>query len=399
MHAVRERTTTLGQFHEAARAHINLASALESLGRSAEAVALADAGLELARTRGLVESAGWIRGNKAESLHSLGRWDEARTEAERLLSSASSTKPRASAHLRLAQIAVARGETASAHRHLDEARAVYGTRDPIPQYTLPLAGIDAAAAAAEGRLADVRARLVAAADAGFPPGTHRYGWPLVLSAVTAEADSRGLPAAEEGRAEALAVVRRCVRALAAPAPVWAAHATQVAEELARAEGRETAARWTEAVDAWTPLDQPYPLARARHRLADALLTEGGRREEAAALLRQAHATAVALGARPLREDVELLAARARIALTADPGTPEPEPGADGFDAFGLTPREQDVLGLVAAGRTNRQIAEELFISPKTASVHVSNILAKLGVSGRGEAAAMAHRLHLLDAPR
>ncbi|MFJ6404833.1 AAA family ATPase [Streptomyces hydrogenans] len=399
MHAVRERTTSLGQFHEAARAHINLASALESLGRSAEAVALADAGLELARTRGLVESAGWIRGNKAESLHSLGRWDEARTEAERLLSSASSTKPRASAHLRLAQIAVARGETASAHRHLDEARAVYGTRDPIPQYTLPLAGIDAAAAAAEGRLADVRARLVAAADAGFPPGTHRYGWPLVLSAVTAEADSRGLPAAEEGRAEALAVVRRCVRALAAPAPVWAAHATQVAEELARAEGRETAARWTEAVDAWAPLDQPYPLARARHRLADALLTEGGRREEAAALLRQAHATAVALGARPLREDVELLAARARIALTADPGTPEPEPGADGFDAFGLTPREQDVLGLVAAGRTNRQIAEELFISPKTASVHVSNILAKLGVSGRGEAAAMAHRLHLLDAPR
>ncbi|WUS35314.1 LuxR C-terminal-related transcriptional regulator [Streptomyces sp. NBC_01255] len=62
----------------------------------------------------------------------------------------------------------------------------------------------------------------------------------------------------------------------------------------------------------------------------------------------------------------------------------------------MTPREQDVLRLVAVGRTNRQIAEELFISPKTASVHVSNILAKLGVAGRGEAAALAHRLHLLD---
>ncbi|MFD8013093.1 LuxR C-terminal-related transcriptional regulator, partial [Streptomyces sp. NPDC059762] len=252
-------------------------------------------------------------------------------------------------------------------------------------------------AAAEGRLADVRARVAAAAEAGFPPGTHRYGWPLVLTAVTAEADSRGLPAAEEGRAEALAAIRRCVRALAAPAPVWTAHSAQVSEELARAEGRESAARWAETVEAWAPLGLPYPLARARHRLADALLTEGGRREEATVLLRQAHATAVALGARPLREDVELLAARARIPLTAD-APAEPEPASES-DAFGLTPREQDVLRLVAAGRTNRQIAEELFISPKTASVHVSNILAKLGVSGRGEAAAMAHRLHLLDTPR
>ncbi|MYS43115.1 hypothetical protein GTY23_18115, partial [Streptomyces sp. SID5998] len=68
--------------------------------------------------------------------------------------------------------------------------------------------------------------------------------------------------------------------------------------------------------------------------------------------------------------------------------------ADPVESLGLTPREQDVLRLVALGRTNRQIAEELFISPKTASVHVSNILAKLDVSGRGEAAAVAHRLAL-----
>lgn len=67
---------------------------------------------------------------------------------------------------------------------------------------------------------------------------------------------------------------------------------------------------------------------------------------------------------------------------------------DPAESLGLTHRERDVLRLVAAGRSNRQIAEELFISPKTASVHVSNILAKLGVSGRGEAAALAHRLRL-----
>ena len=64
--------------------------------------------------------------------------------------------------------------------------------------------------------------------------------------------------------------------------------------------------------------------------------------------------------------------------------------------FGLTPRELEVLRLVAAGRSNQQIAGELFISPKTASVHVSNILGKLGVTSRVEAAATAHRLHLLD---
>ncbi|MGW0119799.1 helix-turn-helix transcriptional regulator [Streptomyces sp. NPDC003327] len=394
MHAVRERTTSLGQFHEAARAHINISSALESLGRSREAVDLATEGIELARTRGLADSTAWIRGNKAESLFSLGRWDESRAEAELLLSSATSTKPRGSAHLRLAHIAASRGETAAAAAHLAEARTVYGTRDPLPQYTLPTAGIAAVVAAAEGRLTDIRADIAAAPDAGFPPGTHRYGWPLLLVAVAAEADSRGLPAAEEGRAEALAAIRRCVRGLAAPDPVWAAHAAQVSEELARAEGRQTAARWADVVAAWTTLDRPHQLARARHRLADALLVEGGRREEAAALLREAHATAVALGARPLREDVELLAARARLSLAPEE---RPETPADpGEDTFGLTPREQDVLRLVARGRTNRQIAEELFISPKTASVHVSHILAKLGVAGRGEAAALAHRLHLLD---
>ncbi|MFI6418547.1 AAA family ATPase [Streptomyces sp. NPDC050842] len=394
MHEVRERTTALGQFAEASRAHINISSSLEALGRSDEAVEIADSGIRLARSYGLVDSVGWVEANRAESLFSLGRWDEVREAAERLQRSATSTKPRGSASLRLAQLAAARGELEAATRHLADACAVYGTRDPIPQYTLPMAQIAIAVAAAEGRVQDVRAQLVTAAEAGFPPGTHRYGWPLVLTAAAAEADSRGLPAADEGRAEALALIRRCVRALAAPAPVWAAYSLQVSQELARAEGSESATRWTEVVAAYEPLDRPAQLARARHRLADALLVEGGRREEATALLREAHATAVRLGARPLREDVELLSARARLSLA--PEKPLPAPAEPGDDGFGLTPREQDVLRLVAVGRTNRQIAEELFISPKTASVHVSNILAKLGVAGRGEAAALAHRLHLLD---
>ncbi|MGO4751255.1 LuxR C-terminal-related transcriptional regulator, partial [Streptomyces sp. 2MCAF27] len=147
----------------------------------------------------------------------------------------------------------------------------------------------------------------------------------------------------------------------------------------------------------------------------------------------AHTAAARLEARPLREGIELLARRARLPLPpasgSNPGpSASPRSGAgpragsgpssghgsgpastqlaalpatstsptDPAEALGLTPRERDVLRLVALGRSNRQIAEELFISPKTASVHVSNILAKLEVSGRGEAAAVAHRLRLVD---
>ncbi len=107
--------------------------------------------------------------------------------------------------------------------------------------------------------------------------------------------------------------------------------------------------------------------------------------------RRAAGLAVELGARPLGEEIGLLARSARLALGA---------GRDGASSvpprLGLTPREFEVLRLVAAGRSNPKIAAELFISAKTASVHVSNILAKLGVSSRGEAAAEAHRLRLFD---
>jgi DNA-binding CsgD family transcriptional regulator len=158
-------------------------------------------------------------------------------------------------------------------------------------------------------------------------------------------------------------------------------------------------RWAQAAGAWDELGCPWPAAYARWRLAEALLERGVPREEAAAPLRQAWATARRLRARPLLAEVELLARRARIALA-----PEPAPAGEGQSAaappaspgheLGLTPREREVLALVAEGRTNRQIAQALFISDKTASVHVSNILAKLGVANRAEAAATVHRLGL-----
>ncbi|MER5414269.1 helix-turn-helix transcriptional regulator [Streptomyces virginiae] len=398
MHAVVERTTQLGLTMLAGRAHINLTSQLESLGRSHEAVELAVQGAELVRRSRLLDSEAWVCGNMAESLYSLGRWDEAAEAARRTLLVGQSAAPRGCASARLAYLALARGELAEANHQLAAAHTHYGAHETQPQHRIPLRRLAIGVAAAEGRIADVRAETSAAAAHGFPLGQHRYAWPLLLAAATAEADARGLPAAEAGRDAALAVLRTAVRSLATPVPVWAAHAEYVRAELLRAEARDTPADWTAVETAVRPLERPYLLAKACHRLAEALLAAGDR-EPAAALLREAYAIAERIGSRTLREDLALLAQRARLPLTdADDAVAPPAPETDPIEALGLTSRERDVLRLVAAGSTNRKIAEALFISPKTASVHVSNILAKLGVAGRGEAAALAHRLRLFAAP-
>ena len=144
----------------------------------------------------------------------------------------------------------------------------------------------------------------------------------------------------------------------------------------------------EAVEAFS-FGHLYAVARCRWRLAEALLGAGDR-EQATAAARAAHETAVRLGAQPLQGALEALARRGRLDLGA--GLPA------GRTLAGLTPREHEVLRLLVEGRSNRQIAEQLFISGKTASVHVTNILAKLGVHSRLEAAATARRLGLDQPP-
>ncbi|MFF8844396.1 AAA family ATPase [Streptomyces sp. NPDC015127] len=400
LYAVKDRDAALGVAH-VGRIHVNLPSVLEGVGRSREAVGILVEGIGISQRYGLLDSEAWIRQNLAESCQSLGRWDEAAEHARETLRIATSPQPRGSASLHLAFLALGRGDATGAAEQLRVAHDHFGTNDPVPQTALPLTTAALEIAAAQGRLADARAELARAAAGGFPPGTQRYAWPLLRAAATAEADARGLPSAEAGRDEALRRIREAARTLASAVPVWSAHERWVRAELFRAEGRDTAGHWAEAGCAFAPLERPYDLARVRHRWAEALLHAAGsgsgddHRARAADLLRQAGTTAAELGARLLAEDVELLARRARIPLT-DPApdasaTPQAAPPPP---ALGLTPREQDVLRLVAVGHSNRRIAEELYISPKTASVHVSNILAKLGVSGRGEAAAMAHRLRL-----
>ncbi|MEV0641206.1 AAA family ATPase [Streptomyces sp. NPDC050619] len=395
MYEVKERALAEGVTSVAGRAHVNLPSELEAVGRSREAVRILEEGITFTRRFGQLDSEAWVWGNLSDSLYSLGRWDAAAEAAANALRVGHSARPQAAGARRLANLALARGEVAGAAAHLATARTYYGTHDPMPQAALPMTRLAIGMAAAEGRLLDARAELERVLDAGFPPGTQRYSWSVLLAAALAESDARGLPTAEQGRAAALDRVLGAAKKLTTGAPVWLAVEKWVRAEVRRAEGQDTPELWSEAVTAFESLEQPYDLARVRYRLAEALLAGGGEPERARAteLLRLAHAVAEHLGARPLAESVTRLAQRARLTLTGAPtGRPD-----DPARALGLTGRERDVLRLVSAGRTNRQIAEELFISPKTASVHVSNILGKLGVSGRGEAAAVAHRMGLFTA--
>ncbi|MFI5805346.1 helix-turn-helix transcriptional regulator [Streptomyces sp. NPDC051561] len=404
MRAVQERALARQLITVANRCLGNIPSHLESVGRSRESVELCAQGLEYAHAHGLVDSRHWILGNQSESLFSLGRWDEADANCRLTERAEPSAKPLGSAALRRTELALARGELAVAAARLTDASNHFGLHDPMPQYTLQLHRFGLAIAAGEGRVHDARAELARAAEGGFRLGTHRFAWPLLLEAATLEADNRHLPAAGPGRPEALALLHTHAKRLVTGVPLWRAYDAWVRAELLRAEGSDTPEDWATAVAAFEPLDRPYDLARVRLRLADVLLEVGvpgaGRaaergadraadRERAAELLRLAGEVAARLGARPLAERVAALARRTRLVPAPVLAGSAPE-----GPAFRLTPRERDVLRLVADGRSNRQIAEELYISPKTASVHVSNILAKLEVTGRGEAAAVAHRLDL-----
>ncbi|WP_198539275.1 helix-turn-helix transcriptional regulator [Streptomyces graminilatus] len=393
MRAVKEQSVAEDVFFVAGRAYINLPNGLESVGRSREAVPVLEEGIAYTRKFGLLDSEAWVWGNLSESLYSLGRWDAAADAATNALRRGHSTKPQGAGAVSLARLALDRGDLPEAARQLATAQEYFGSHDPVPQHDLLLVLITLGLAAAEGRLHDARTELDHVLDTGFPPGTHRYGWPLLLAAAIAEADARALPTAGAGRPAVLERIRDTAQKLTTGAPVWLAHEQWVRAELDRAAGTADPDTWSPLVTSFEALDRPYDLARVRHRLAEALLTDGAGpddRDRATELLRLSATVADHLGARPLADAVTLLAQRARLSLAHTPSRPTADPA----QSLGLTSRERDVLRLVSAGRTNRQIAGELFISPKTASVHVSNILAKLGVSGRGEAAATAHRLGL-----
>ena len=203
-------------------------------------------------------------------------------------------------------------------------------------------------------------------------------------------DAAAVGAARRRARRLLAEARRSAEEVAAVNPDAAAWRAVAEAEHSRVEDRPSPERWKAAVAAWDELERPYPAASCRWRQAEALVA-GGRSTEATVAARVAHRVASRLGAHTLQRELQLLAERARLDLVGLRPEDAHRPSAEA-SALGLTSCEREVLQLLARGYTNREIAAELVISVKTASVHVSHILRKLDVSSRIDAARIAQRL-------
>src|SRR3954471_18142374 len=360
-----------GSHTTALRGHLNLADVLDMLGEHEHAAETARRGLALAARAGLTRNVYgiYLTFNIAESLFRLGRWTEAVRHLTDVIDSGIASQL-AGALLQLrGTIAALQGRFEDAEADIREARQ----NRADDQFALQVVFARTELARARGDIDTARASVVdELAESGWE--TPRYRWPLVWLGLRLEADSA------EPAPERVILLQAQLGTLDAPTPTMRAYRALAVAEAARAP-REPA-DWGEAVSVCRTARDPYLIAYALFRSADDACAAGDR-EQATAPLLEAARLAETLGAAPLLEDVRALARRARVKLdNAD------EPG---IDAFGLTEREREVLELLAEGRSNPQIAAELFISPKTASVHVSNILGKLRVTGRGEAAAIAHR--------
>lgn len=360
------------------RALANNVDALNKLGRSKEAVVLAVEGEKLARQYGRYRHQGvFIANNRAEALTSLGRWDEAIEVIERAIMMGSTLRNRWHLLRVQAEIAIARGEEDRARELLTEIGVFAPRRGETAQERAnnafllliwhllrgePLRAVESA----EKILAD-----------SVPAKKDTLGWRL-LATMRLVCD-----AAEPVDAARVAALRAATDELTAD--MGGSGAVSEAFRLVY-QGEFDA-----AAEAWRRLGRPYVRAEALLHAAMGA-ARAGDREGAGARLREAHPLATALRAAPLVARIESLARRVGAPLHGRAGSDKRRPGT-GSPA--LTRRELEVLRLVAAGRSNRDIAAELFISAKTVSVHVSNILPKLGVSTRAEAAAAAHRLSLL----
>ncbi len=376
------------------RAYVNLSSQYEQLGRSEEAVETAREGLTVAQRYGLNRTyTAMMLNNLADSLLALGRLQE----AEDALDSMPQSIGTWSNNLLLlrAELALLRGDPTRATEYLTQISNDC-VPDRQPQHTIPRADLAVRLAIRSGRFAEARAELLTAISGGLPSGFDDFAWSLLVHGATGEADSRGLPGTESGRDEVVELIRQAAQGLSRGVPLYEGWAYMLEAELARAVGHNTPEPWLRSVKALRSTGRPYPLAEALYRAASAYAVAGAR-ELAGPLLREAEEQARKRGDEELLREVYALAEQARMPLDHSPPVDRPATPAKAQDpstALGLTAREREVLRLLTLGRTNGEIAQALHISPKTASVHVSNILSKLEVSNRGEAAAAAHRMRL-----
>jgi DNA-binding NarL/FixJ family response regulator len=382
------------------RAYTNLGDMLDQDGQIEDAIQLALEGVEMARETGTTRSwAGFLLAEAAKRCWRLGRLADADRLLRQALDFGAEGVSGANVHLATSELAMLLGRWDQAEDQLAEARRLL-SRAAGSMWIGPLYGCAVMLAEHQGDIAAAR-RAVEEAQRRMENEDEFafYARDLYLPALRAEGD-----AAERARAghdreaedeahKSGAALRARLRQMVAAAGVRGSPPPQVVAdeataeaELARIEGRPDAALWEAAAEANEQIGNRVEAAYARMRKAEVLLETGADRDAVTETLRAAHGVAAECGAEVLRERCETLARRARVALSDEPAPATVE------DPFGLTPREREVLVLVAAGRTNRQIGEELFMSEKTASVHVSRILAKLEVSTRGEAGAVAHRL-------
>ncbi|MCA2212526.1 helix-turn-helix transcriptional regulator [Jidongwangia harbinensis] len=371
-----ERARAADDLPNLARALVNASDGLFRLGRYEESAAGAAEGVPHADRVGVSRTTGvFLMANHAEALIALGRWDAADA---RLAEAARKDPPGTLAlpWMRLrARLRLARGHE-GAQALAERAVAFLGRPYLNQDNRLSLHELRILAALHAGD----HPAAVAAAGAGLAEpdldALPRYAWPLLAAAAEA-ADRAGDP-------ELTARVRESAATVPVRRPADRAYEAHVRACLDRDPDA-----WRAAVTAWRADGQRYPLAVALRGLAETAAGAGDR-ATAAGAVEEAAAIAGALGAAPLVAQMDTLAQRLGLRSAAAAVAAAP----DGTEV--LTAREREVLRLVAEGHSNGRIAERLYISPKTASVHVSRIIAKLGVANRVEAAAVAHRLGLLD---
>ncbi|SHL02651.1 regulatory protein, luxR family [Pseudonocardia thermophila] len=383
------------------RSYYNLGLQLFDSGRLAEAAEVFREGEQRAEEVGL----GWsgyaidLRVVHVLTMYQLGEWDRAEAAARiagRAVSATVGSRLAAAGML----VAAARGRLAEVERQLAELANHSSADDQV----MVLAGIAGAEAALWAGDPGEAARRVAAAIRGLQGVLERHLGTIALAAVgigaqAALVGSGAVPAAAaRAEAERLAALAEDAAAHGMPrssrlGPEGRAWLAWARAELTRLTGPDPAA-WTAAITAFEyeggrPGAPGYRQGCGLLRRAEARLARGEPAVGAVADdLTAACATATRLGAEPLAGAARAAARRAGVRLAS--------PAADRAPAGDpLTPRERAVLGLVAAGRTNRQVGEELYISEKTVSVHLSRVMAKLGASSRTEAVSVAYARGLL----
>ena len=395
-----------GSAEDLVQIYLDLGEVLRLEGRIEPALALMLEGEQVALGLGAVPYANFMAANAADDLLRLGRWDELQTQLHELEQRDLHRPAKLWTMSVAGRLHAARGRFEEAATEFESAIALCQALELVEFVPAVYSG------AAELELWRGRpAAALATLDEGFGklgtgdnllhiPALHSTGARAEADAAElalAHKDATGAERAAErarGHRDRLAELIR-VAADAVTPPEASAHLNTCAAELARAQRRPQPELWRAAARSWREHDNPFRVAYCELRRAEALVACKGPRAETRAAVQLAVTLSAELGAEPLHTGALALARRSRVSLE----TPVPGSASDASDTtdeppFGLTGRELEVLRLLRAGLTNREISETLFISQHTAGVHVSHILAKLGVANRVMAAATAERLGL-----